>query len=72
MAFFRVYEDGKPAKTPHYLRWSRKGAGADELVFVSGHPGRTNRLNTVAHLELARDMQYPAFLNLMRDRKSVV
>jgi hypothetical protein len=68
-AFFRVYEDGKPAKTPHYLKWSQKGASADELVFVSGHPGRTSRLNTVAHLELARDMQYPAFLNLMRRRE---
>ena len=69
MAFFRVYEDGKPAKTPHYLKWSPKGAGADELVFVSGHPGRTSRLNTVAHLELARDMQYPTFLDLMRRRE---
>lgn len=69
VAFFRVYEDGKPAKTEHFLKWSPKGASADELVFVSGHPGRTSRLNTVAHLELARDMQYPAFLNLMRRRE---
>ena len=69
VAFFRVYEDGKPAKTPHYLKWSQNGASADELVFVSGHPGRTSRLNTVAHLELARDVQYPAFLNLMRRRE---
>ena len=69
VSFFRVYEDGKPARTPHYLRWSRKGASADELVFVSGHPGRTNRLNTVAHLELARDVQYPTFLGLMRRRE---
>jgi len=68
-AFFRVYEDGKPAKTPHYLAWSPNGAKADELVFVSGHPGRTSRLNTAAHLELARDVQYPAFLNLMRRRE---
>jgi hypothetical protein len=69
VSFFRVYEDGKPAKTPHYLKWSQKGASEDELVFVSGHPGRTSRLNTVAHLELARDVQYPAFLNLMRRRE---
>jgi len=69
VAFFRVYEDGKPARTEHYLEWSPNGARADELVFVSGHPGRTSRLNTVAHLELARDVQYPAFLNLMRRRE---
>jgi Peptidase S46 len=69
VAFFRVYEDDKPARTLHYLEWSPNGARADELVFVSGHPGRTSRLNTVAHLELARDVQYPAFLNLMRRRE---
>ena len=68
-AFFRVYEDGKPARTPDYLAWSPDGAKADELVFVSGHPGRTSRLNTAAHLELARDLQYPTFLNLMRRRE---
>src|SRR5947209_4580025 len=46
VCFFRAYEDGKPAKVPHHLAWSRDGAKADELVFVSGHPGRTSRLNT--------------------------
>jgi hypothetical protein len=43
ICFFRVYEDGKPAKIKDYLKWSPKGAGDNELVFVSGHPGRTDR-----------------------------
>ena len=71
MCFFRVYEDGKPAKVEHYLKWSEAGAKEDELVFVSGHPGRTSRLNTVAHLEFNRDVQYPALLNLNRRREVV-
>ncbi|HEY8506214.1 MAG TPA: S46 family peptidase, partial [Gemmataceae bacterium] len=59
VAFFRVYEDGKPAKTPHYLKWSKAGAKEGELVFVTGHPGRTSRLNTVAELEYLRDVGFP-------------
>ncbi len=51
ICFFRVYEDGKPVHPKHYLKWSKNGVKDDELVFVSGNPGRTERLNTVAHLE---------------------
>jgi hypothetical protein len=59
MCLFRIYENGKPAKIEHYLKWSQDGAKDNELVFVSGHPGRTNRLNTVAELEYLRDIGYP-------------
>lgn len=69
VCFFRVYEDGKPAKVEHHLAWSDHGAGNDELVFVAGHPGRTNRLNTVKHLEFLRDRTYPTTLNLLRRRE---
>jgi hypothetical protein len=51
VCFFRAYEDGKPARPEHYLKWSAAGAKDGELVFVAGHPGKTNRLNTLAHLE---------------------
>src|SRR5262249_5291945 len=40
ICFFRVYEDGKPIQCEHFLKWSKAGAKDDELVFVSGHPGR--------------------------------
>ncbi len=65
MCFFRVYEDGKPAKIDHYLRWSKAGAKENEVVFVSGHPGNTDRLNTVAELEYQRDRVYPFTLQLL-------
>jgi len=66
ICFFRVYEDGKPAKIEHYLKWSAGGAADDELVFVSGHPGRTDRLNTVGHLEFIRDRVLPHGLMKLR------
>jgi hypothetical protein len=62
VSFFRVYENGKPAKIEHYLKWSHTGAPDGELVFVSGHPGKTDRLDTVAHLEFLRDRVLPGAL----------
>ncbi len=59
VCFFRVYENGKPAKVDHYLKWSKNGVAENDLVFVSGHPGHTDRLNTVADLEYLRDFGYP-------------
>jgi hypothetical protein len=65
ICIFRVYEDGKPVKPQHYLKWSKAGAKDNELVFVSGHPGRTDRLNTVADLKYLRDLQYPSALQFL-------
>ncbi|MBN9121904.1 MAG: S46 family peptidase [Planctomycetes bacterium] len=62
VAFFRVYENEQPIKCEHYLKWSPAGSKADELVFVSGHPGRTNRANTLAELGYLRDTGYPYLL----------
>ena len=64
----RAYENGKPARTPHYLKWNAAGAREGELVFVSGHPGSTSRLNTVAQLELERDVQLPKTLTQLKRR----
>jgi hypothetical protein len=65
MALFRVYEDDKPIKVENYFKWSKTGAKDGELVFVSGHPGSTARLNTVAHLEYLRDTGIPFVLRLL-------
>ena len=72
ICFFRVYEEGKPARIEHYLKWSPAGAGDGEPVFVSGHPGRTDRLNTVAHLEFIRDKVLPHTLRKLFRREVVL
>lgn len=63
--FFRVYEDGKPAKIEHYLKWNDKGPAENELIFVSGHPGATSRLLTMDELEYRRDFQFPNTMELL-------
>jgi hypothetical protein len=72
IALFRVYENDKPVKSPHYLQWGSKGAVAGELVFVSGHPGYTERLTTFAALEYERDHFLPSILSLLERRIGVL
>ena len=67
-AIFRVYENGQPIKSDNYLKWNAKGATDQELVFVSGHPGSTDRDDTVAELETERDVVYPANLKVVKRR----
>jgi hypothetical protein len=72
MALFRVYENGRPIDSTNYLKWNPKGAGDDELVFVAGHPGRTERLDTMAQLEFERDLVEPTILKLIKNRIEVL
>ena len=62
ISFFRAYENGKPAKFQHYLKWGR-GTAENDLVFVSGHPGRTSRLLTMDELAYVRDYRLPKGLS---------
>ncbi len=72
IALFRVYENNAPVASRDYLRWSAAGAGDGELVFVSGHPGSTDRLDTVTQLETQRDIVYPMSIDVVRRRIAVL
>jgi hypothetical protein len=65
VAFVRAYEGGKPARIEHYLTWSKARVADGELVFVAGHPTRTDRLITAAEMEYMRDQTYPYKLGLL-------
>jgi len=67
-SLFRAYENGKPASTPDYLAWSKEGVKDGELTFVTGNPGSTGRLQTVAQMEFSRDDSFPLRLRMLQDR----
>ena len=69
ICFFRVYENNKPVHVDNYLKWSESGAAEGDLIFVSGHPGRTERGDTFAHILYQRDYAVPGTLNLLRRRE---
>jgi hypothetical protein len=72
LALFRVYENGKPIQSKDYLKWNPKGAGDNELVFVAGHPGSTSRLDTMAQLEMERDLVEPTVIQSHKERIAAV
>jgi hypothetical protein len=72
ICFFRAYEDGKPVHPSHYFRWSQTGPSEGDLVFVLGHPGTTNRLDTLAKLLHRRDVTLPYWLNRLRSQEALL
>jgi len=72
ITFFRVYENGAPAKTPHYLKWSKAGAAEGELIFTPGYPGSTARLLTVAQLRYQRDVGNPLQMRAWTSRRDAL
>ncbi|MFO0803916.1 MAG: S46 family peptidase [Gemmataceae bacterium] len=66
VAFFRAYENGEPAKTPHFFKWNTEGPKENDLAFVTGHPGVTQRLETLAKLKHRRDVTLPYTLARLR------
>jgi hypothetical protein len=70
--FFRVYEQDKPSRVEHFFTWSERGPADGDLVFVTGHPGTTNRLDTLARLKHRRDVSLPYLLNRLRAREALL
>jgi hypothetical protein len=66
MTILRAYENGQPAQITNFLKWNVKGVSDNDLVFVSGNPGRTSRLFTVAALEFQRDLRAPFSLKSLQ------
>lgn len=60
--FLRIYEDGKPVATPNHLTWNANAPREGDVTFVAGNPGSTQRLLTMAQLEVLRDQQMPLTL----------
>src|SRR5205085_4637275 len=72
MAIFRVYENGQPVHTDNYFKFSETGPRAGELVFVSGNPGSTQRLNTIAHLTFLRDVGLPFQITYLERQQALL
>jgi hypothetical protein len=67
-AFLRAYENGKPAATPNYLKWSTDALKDGDLVFAAGSPLTTSRSTTVAQLNFYRDTALPIMLSRIGSR----
>ena len=72
ICLMRAYENGQPAKPASFLPFSGAGVADGDLVFVSGNPGSTSRLDTVAQLKTVGDVFLPLNLDLLKRRLGVL
>jgi len=63
ICLFRIYDHGKPLKTGDYLKWNSAGPAKDQLVFVAGHPGSSQRLVTMDEIDYQRDVRLPIMVD---------
>ncbi len=68
IAFLRAYDNGKPAHTTDYLKWSPDGVKEGDLVFAASNPGATSRLATAAQLTFYRDSSLPLAVARLQTR----
>jgi hypothetical protein len=59
IAYLRLYENGKPAATPNYLKWRSEPLRDGEPVFTSGHPGFSDRATPAALVDYYLDTHFP-------------
>ena len=62
VAFLRAYENGRPAATSNFLRWSAAPVREGDLVLAAGNPAPTTRSVTAAQLLFLRDSVLPLLL----------
>ncbi|MGJ8669362.1 MAG: S46 family peptidase [Oceanococcus sp.] len=72
MALLRAYQNGQAIDSPDFFPLQAKGAAIDELVFVSGHPGSTQRDYTAAQLVTLRDTILPHRLSYLSELRGVI
>jgi len=72
VTIFRVYENDKPAKIENFLAVNANGGKDGDLVFVSGNPGRTQRILTPDALTYQRDYRMPRTLDLLRRKENLM
>ena len=72
IALLRVYENGKPAQVKDFFPFSKAGAEAGEMVFVSGHPGSTQRQLTMSELETFRDLRLIGGLLRLAEERGIL
>jgi hypothetical protein len=72
VSFFRIYENDRPVHLDNFFKWSTAGVKDGDLIFVSGNPGSTGRLNTMAQLEFLRDVAYPLVLESYARRDALL
>ena len=71
-ALLRAYEHGRPVAVREFLRVRPEGPQPGEPLFVTGHPGQTERLHTVAQLEAERERIGQLALPLLREQRGLL
>ncbi|NJD11281.1 MAG: S46 family peptidase [Gemmatimonadetes bacterium] len=73
-SFLRAYEaDGNtPIKSPNFFPFDPTGPDDGELIFVTGNPGSTARLITVAQLLYEKAFRHPMVVSQMRASQDVI
>jgi hypothetical protein len=72
MSFLRAYVGDKPAATPDYLRFSKNGSRAGDVVFVAGNPGSTQRELTTSELAFLRDITLPKRIAVIAEQRGLL
>ncbi|MBT6919156.1 MAG: hypothetical protein HN985_05475, partial [Planctomycetaceae bacterium] len=69
ICFFRVYEKGQPLAVKSFLACAENDVQHNDVVFVAGHPGHTDRGKTMAEIQSMRDRRLPFVLEWLNRRE---